>query len=63
MDLTNIYIADVFRNGKVFKALYHRFFNTMPKNIIKVVGTSHSHKFGGKLFTRIITKERRYGYY
>ena len=59
--LTNIYIVDGFRNGKVFKVLYHRFFNTMPKNITKVVGTSHSHKFGGKLFTRVITKERRDG--
>jgi hypothetical protein len=57
--LVNIYIESDYRQGRVFKNLYRRFFTTMPLNIKKVVGTSQ--KFGGKLFTRFITKERRKG--
>lgn len=57
--LVNIYIDEQYRHGKVFKELYKHFFNTLPKNITQVVGTSQ--KLGGKLFTRLITKERTHG--
>jgi hypothetical protein len=59
--LYNMFIKKDLRRSKVFFNLYRHFFNTMPKNIDKIIGDNQ--KLGGKFVERIITKERRHGNY
>jgi hypothetical protein len=57
--LYNMFIKKDLRCGKVFFSLYRHFFDTMPKNITKIIGDNQ--KLSGKFVERIITKERRHG--
>jgi len=60
--LYNVWIKKGCRRGEVFKDLYKRFFNTMPREVDRVIGRRH--KFGDRIQTALISEWRRsqYGY-
>ena len=52
--LSNVYVKEGYRKGRVFRQLYKHFFSTMPKNIEYITGEKQ--KLGGKIMKEKIRR-------
>lgn len=59
--LDNVFVENNHRKGKVFKALYKHFFQTLPENIDFIMGEKQ--KVFGKMQIVRINKESKHGVY